>query len=58
MSMSASADARVADRVSVPAELLEQGRVDAAVHEGGHRAALEAVAAERTRIETGGGTGP
>jgi hypothetical protein len=39
----------------MPAELLEAGGVDATVHAGGQRAALEAVAAERARIEAGGG---
>jgi len=36
----------------VPAELLEPGRVDATIHAGGERAALEAGAAEHARIET------
>ena len=35
------------------AELLEPGRVHAAVHAGGQRAALEAVAAEGGWIEAG-----
>jgi hypothetical protein len=39
----------------VPAELLEAGRMDAAIHAGGERAALEAVAAECAGIEARGG---
>jgi len=36
----------------VPAELLGPGRVDAAIHAGGERAALEAVAADLVAVET------
>ena len=42
----------------VPTELLEPGRVNAAIHAGGERAALEAVAADLVGVETGlGGAG-